>query len=38
MALGPNKRQAIIWTNAGPIHGRIYATLVGGDEFKIGPW
>ena len=29
--LVPNKRQAIIWTNAGPIHWRIYAAL-GGDE------
>ena len=27
----PNRRQAIIWTNADPIHYRIYATL-GGDE------
>ena len=26
-----NKRQAIIWTNADPIHWRIYAAL-GGDE------
>ena len=29
--LAPNRRQAIIWTNAQPIHGRIYAAL-GGDE------
>ena len=29
--LVPNKRQAIIWTNAGPIHWRTYAAL-GGDE------
>ena len=29
--LAPNRRQAIIWTNAGPIHWRIYAAL-GGDE------
>ena len=28
--LAPNKRQAIIWTNADPINWRIYATL--GDE------
>ena len=27
----PNRRQAIIWTNADPINWRIYATL-GGDE------
>ena len=27
----PNRRQAIIWTNANPIHWRIYAPL-GGDE------
>ena len=31
MALAPNRRQAIIWTNADPIHWRIYAVL-GGDE------
>ena len=30
--LAPNRRRAIIWTNADPIHWRIYATL-GGDEF-----
>ena len=29
--LAPNRRQAIIWTNAEPINWRIYATL-GGDE------
>ena len=29
--LAPNRRQAIIWTNADPIHWRIYAVL-GGDE------
>ena len=29
--LAPNRRQAIIWTNADPIHWRIYAAL-GGDE------
>ena len=28
-----NRRQAIIWTNADPIHWRIYAAL-GGDELK----
>ena len=33
MALVPNRRQAIIWTNADPIHWRIYAAL-GGDELK----
>ena len=31
--LAPNRRQAIIWTNADPIHWRIYAAL-GGDEFN----
>ena len=30
--LAPNRPQAIIWTNADPIHWRIYAAL-GGDEF-----
>ena len=30
----PNRRQAIIWTNAGPIHWRIYAAL-GADECNI---
>ena len=29
--MAPNRRQAIIWTNADPINWRIYATL-GGDE------
>ena len=29
--LGPNRRQAIIWANAYPVHGYIYATL-GEDE------
>ena len=28
-ALVPNRRQAIIWTNADPIHLRIYAALGG---------
>ena len=28
----PNRRQAITWTNVGPVHRRIYAAL-GGDEF-----
>ena len=27
--LAPNRPQAIIWTNADPIHWRIYAALVG---------
>ena len=27
--LAPNRRQAIIWTNADPIHRRIYAALEG---------
>ena len=31
MAFAPNKRQAIIWPDADPIHWRIYAAL-GGDE------
>ena len=30
--LAPNRRQAIIWSNADPIHWHIYAAL-GGDEF-----
>ena len=29
--LAPNRRQAIIWTNADPINWRIYATLKGGE-------
>ena len=29
--LAPNRRQAIIWTTADPVHRRIYAAL-GGDE------
>ena len=32
--LAPNMRQAIIWTNADPIHWRIYASL-GGDELRL---
>ena len=31
MQLAPNRQQAIIWTNADPIHWRIYVAL-GGDE------
>ena len=31
--LAPNRRQAIIWTNANPIHWSIYAAL-GGDELS----
>ena len=31
--LAPNRRQVIIWTNADPIHWRVYAAP-GGDEFK----
>ena len=31
--LAPNRRQAIFWTNADLIHGRIYAAL-GGDELN----
>ena len=34
--LAPNRRQAIIWTNADPIHWRIYAAL-GGDELTHEP-
>ena len=30
--MAPNRRQAIIWTNADPICWRIYAAL-GGDEY-----
>ena len=33
LKLAPNRRQAIIWTNADPIHWRIYGAL-GGDELK----
>ena len=32
--LAPNKRQAISWINAEPIHWRIYATLRG-DELNV---
>ena len=32
--LAPNRRQAIIWTNADPIHWRIKAAL-GGDELNV---
>ena len=37
--LVPNRRQAIIWTDADPIHWRIYAAL-GEDELidKMGLW
>ena len=35
--LAPNKQQAIIWTNAAPIHWRIYAAL-DGDELIIMEW
>ena len=35
--LAPNRRQAIIWTNADPIHWSIYAAL-GRDESKILYW
>ena len=34
--LAPNRRQAIIWNNANPIHWRIYAAL-GGDELTLIP-
>ena len=33
--MAPNRRQAITWTNAGPVHWRIYAAL-GGDELILG--
>ena len=33
--MAPTRRQAIIWTNAGPIQWRIYAAL-GGDELTSG--
>ena len=32
--MAPNRRQAVIWTNADPVHWRIYAAL-GGDELKL---
>ena len=32
--LPPNRRQAIMWTNADPIHWHIYAAL-GGDELSL---
>ena len=32
--LAPNKRKAIIWTNAEPTHWRIYAAL-GGDALNL---
>ena len=32
IGLAPNRRQAIIWTNADPIHWHIYGALEG-DEF-----
>ena len=32
----PNRRQVIIWTNADPIHQRVYAAL-GTDELKYAP-
>ena len=32
--LAPNRQHAIIWTNAEPIHWRIYAAL-GGEELKL---
>ena len=31
--LAPNRRQAITWTNDGPVHWRIYAAI-GGDELR----
>ena len=33
-SLVPNRRQAIIWTNADPVHRRIYAALGVGVSFK----
>ena len=35
--LAPNRRQAITWTNADPIHRCIYAAL-GGDELTVNAW
>ena len=35
--LAPNRRQVIIWTNAAPVHCRIYAAL-GKDELKAACW
>ena len=35
--LAPSRRQVIIWTNADPVHRRIYAAL-GGDELKKLSW
>ena len=32
--LASNRRQAIVWTNAHPIHWRIYAAL-GGDDIQL---
>ena len=32
--LAPNRRQAITWTNDGPVHWRIHAAL-GGDELTV---
>ena len=34
--LAPTRRQAIIWTNAGPVHRRIYMhAALGGDQLNI---
>ena len=30
-SLVPNRRQAIIWTDADPVHWRVYLTLVRGE-------
>ena len=35
--LAPNRRQAIIWTYADPIHWRIYVAL-GADELTLNMW
>ena len=34
----PNKREAIIRTNADPIHWRIFATLLGDELSEIASW
>ena len=35
--LAPNRRQAIIWTNADPVRWRIYAALGGDELIKSSP-
>ena len=38
MAWAPNKRQTIIWTNADPIHWRIYASLLRSSDAYMRQW